>query len=126
MANATVPFAEAIHGTNPQYLVEKITRLKIHNCIYWKEHCFGLTAETIIDKAIMLKYCGGVYGGSNKPTNFLCISLKLLQLQPDKDIIIEFIKNEDVSFTRYSSTIINIFLFKSSNIFDFWELFICG
>ena len=57
MANSTDPFAESVHGTNPQYLVEKITRLKIYNSRYWKESCFGLTSETIVDKAISLKYC---------------------------------------------------------------------
>ena len=55
MANATDPFAQSVHGTNPQYIVEKITRLKIYNCVYWKEQCFGLTAATIIDKAIALR-----------------------------------------------------------------------
>ena len=79
MANTTDPFAESVHQTNPQNLVEKITRLKIYNSVYWKESCFGLTAETIIDKAIALKYCGGTYAGNNKPTNFLCLVLKLLQ-----------------------------------------------
>lgn len=97
MANATAPFTEAVHGTNPQFLIEKITRLKIYNSVYWKEHCFGITAESIIDKAVTLKYCGGVYGGINKPSNFLCLVLKLLQLQPEKEIVIEYIRNEDVS-----------------------------
>lgn len=96
MANVTDPFAEAVHGTNPQNLIEKITRLKIYDSLYWKEQCFGLTAETIIDKAVMLKYCGGIYGGNVKPTPFLCLTLKLLQLQPEKEIVYEFIKNEDV------------------------------
>lgn len=97
MANQTDPFADSIHGTNPQNLIEKITRQKIYNSNYWKEHCFGLTSETIIDKAVALKYCGGVYAGNIKPTPFLCLCLKMLQLQPEKDIVLEFIKNEDVS-----------------------------
>ena len=100
MANTTDPFAQSVHGTNPQYLIEKITRQKIYNCVYWKEQCFGLTAETILDKAIALKYCGGTYGGNLKPTNFLCLVLKLLQLQPELDIILEFIKNEDFKYLR--------------------------
>jgi hypothetical protein len=33
-----------------QNLVEKIVRSKIYDCQYWKEHCFGLTAESLIDK----------------------------------------------------------------------------
>ena len=100
MANSTDPFAQQVHGTNPQYLIEKITRLKIINCRYWKEACFGLTSELIIDKAIALKYIGGSYGGQNHPTDFLCLVLKLLQLQPEKDIILEFIHNEDFKYLR--------------------------
>jgi pre-mRNA-splicing factor 38A len=100
MANSTDPFAQSVHGTNPQYLIEKITRQKIYNCVYWKEQCFGLTSETILDKAIALKYIGGTYGGNLKPTNFLCLVLKLLQLQPELDIVLEFVKNEDFKYLR--------------------------
>ncbi len=97
MANTTDPFAENVHGTNPQNLIEKITRLKIYNSTYWKEQCFGLTAESLLDKAVVLKYCGGTYAGNVKPTNFLCLVCKMLQLQPEKEIVLEYIQNEDVS-----------------------------
>lgn len=95
MANRTDPLAMTVHGTNPQNLMEKILRQKIWASLYWKEHCFGLTAETIVDKAIQLTHVGGMYGGLRKPTKFMCLVLKMLQLQPEKEIIIEFIKNED-------------------------------
>ena len=39
-------------------------------------------------------------GGARKPAEFLCLVLKLLQLQPDKEIIVEFIKNEDYKYVR--------------------------
>ena len=68
--------------------------------MYWKEHCFGLTAETLVDKAIQVDHVGGTYGGQVKPTNFMCLVLKLLQLQPEKEIIVEFIKNEDYKYVR--------------------------
>ena len=45
MANRTVKDANSIHGTNPQYLVEKIIRTRIYESKYWKEECFGLTGE---------------------------------------------------------------------------------
>ena len=51
-----------------------------------------------MDKAMELKYIGGVYGGNVKPTPFLCLTLKMLQIQPDKDIIVEFIRNEDFKY----------------------------
>jgi len=43
MANRTVSDAKNIHGTNPQYLLEKIIRSRIYESLYWKEDCFGLT-----------------------------------------------------------------------------------
>lgn len=34
--NTTDPLAATVHGTNPQNLVEKITRLKVYASLYWK------------------------------------------------------------------------------------------
>nr|KAF6369077.1 hypothetical protein mMyoMyo1_010482 [Myotis myotis] len=85
----------SIHGTNMQDLVEKIIRTRIFESKYWKEECFGLTAELVVDKTMELGFVSGVYGGNIKPTPFLCLTLKMFQIQPEKDIIVEFIKNED-------------------------------
>eukprot|EP00882_Tetradesmus_deserticola_P021726 GHRQ01023523.1.p1 GENE.GHRQ01023523.1~~GHRQ01023523.1.p1 ORF type:complete len:110 (+),score=44.53 GHRQ01023523.1:217-546(+) len=100
MANRTDTDAKSIHGTNPQNLVEKITRNKIYASVYWKKDCFGLSAETLVDKAVELKYVGGMIGEPQKPTEFICLLLKMLQIQPDKEIIIEFIKNDDYKYVR--------------------------
>ena len=43
---------------------------------------------------------GGTFGGSRKPTEFMCLILKLLQIQPDKEIVVEYIKNEDYKYVR--------------------------
>lgn len=100
MANRTVKDAKSIHGTNPQYLVEKIIRSRIYDSKYWKEECFALTAELLVDKAMELRFIGGVFGGNIKPTPFLCLTLKMLQIQPEKDIVVEFIKNEEFKYVR--------------------------
>ncbi|GAB6022041.1 Pre-mRNA-splicing factor 38A [Chamberlinius hualienensis] len=100
MANRTVKEAHSVKGTNPQYLVEKIIRSRIYDSQYWKEECFALSAELLVDKAMELTYIGGVYGGNIKPTPFICLILKMLQIQPEKDIIVEFIKNEDFKYVR--------------------------
>uniref|UniRef100_A0A8C4UPS8 Pre-mRNA-splicing factor 38B n=1 Tax=Falco tinnunculus TaxID=100819 RepID=A0A8C4UPS8_FALTI len=57
MANRTVKDAHSIHGTNPQYLVEKIIRTRIYESKYWKEECFGLTGMLPVgsDKLFLLK-----------------------------------------------------------------------
>jgi len=100
MANRTVSDAKTIKGTNPQYLVEKITRTRIYESKYWKEECFALSAELLVDKAMELSHVGGTFGGNIKPCPFLCLLLKMLQIQPEKDIVIEFIKNEDYKYCR--------------------------
>ncbi|KAI8578511.1 hypothetical protein K450DRAFT_247220 [Umbelopsis ramanniana AG] len=99
MANRTVTEATTVHGTNPQFLIEKILREKITDSLYWKEHCFALTAATVLDKAVDLRGIGGQQT-SYKPTEFICLTLKLLQLQPEKEIVIEYIRNEDFKYLR--------------------------
>jgi len=100
MANRTVKDAQTIKGTNPQYLVEKIVRTRIYDSKYWKEECFALTAELVVDKAMDLRYVGGTFAGNIKPTPFICLVLKMLQIQPEKDIVVEFIKNEEYKYVR--------------------------
>lgn len=98
MANRTEAGAKNIHGMNPQFLLETIVRNKIYNTMYWKEKCFALTSETIIDNAIELQYIGGTYGGYKMPTEFICLILKLLQIQPSIDIVLEYINTGDYKY----------------------------
>ena len=101
MANVTDPLAQPIHGTNPQNLIEYITRQRIYDSQYWKEQCFGLTAADVVEKAaIHLKAIGGSYGGNSKPTRFLCLILKMLQIQPGEGIVDELIHNEEFKYVR--------------------------
>lgn len=51
-------------------------------------------AESLIDQAIALRFIGGVYG-NQRPTEFLCLLLKLLQLQPEKEILIEYLQADE-------------------------------
>lgn len=94
MANRTVKEARTIHGTNPQYLVEKIIRTRVYESKYWKEDCFALNMESLVDKCVEMRYIGGVYGGNIKPSPFICLTLKMLQIQPDEDIVLELISQE--------------------------------
>ncbi len=51
-------------------------------------------------KASSLKYAGGTGGPISAPTEFLCLVLKLLQIQPDMRIVRTLIKNEDFKYVR--------------------------
>ena len=100
MAQTTVKWAQHAHGTNPQNLIEYIMRQKIYDSLYWKQHCFGLSAEALVDKAVELSFVGGMFGEPRKPTDFSCLLLKLLQIAPDRDIVLEYIRNDEFKYLR--------------------------
>eukprot|EP00871_Galdieria_phlegrea_P002893 jgi/Galph1/3604/GphlegSOOS_G2245.1 len=100
MANHTDPLAIHAHGFDPQFLIDKITREKIYQCPYWKAECFGLTAETLVDKAAELQYVGGLYGPLKKPTPFICLVLKLLQLSPEKEVVYQYLQQTNFKYLR--------------------------
>ena len=85
---------------NPQFCIDKIVRTKIYNNTFYKEECFALDAENLIEKAVELNHIGGTYGPNKEPTPFLCLVLKLLQIMPSKDIVNEYIENEDFKYLR--------------------------
>lgn len=86
-------YNDPVHGTIPQNLIEKIVRLKIYNCQFWKQYCFGLTAELLVDYAVKLKYFGGAATETSKPCPFLCLLMKMLQIQPSFEIVEILINN---------------------------------
>ena len=57
-------------------------------------------AESCVDRGVELTHVGGIVGASVKPTPFLCMVLKLLQIQPDKDVVVEYIKQEEFKYLR--------------------------
>ncbi|PJF17527.1 Pre-mRNA-splicing factor 38 domain-containing protein [Paramicrosporidium saccamoebae] len=99
MSNKTDKGAQTVHGRDPQLLVEKIIRERIYESVFWKEECFGLNAETILDKAVELNYVGGTFA-NQRPVPFLCLLLKLLQIQPTMPIVEEYIQQEDWKYLR--------------------------
>ncbi|CAJ1963159.1 unnamed protein product [Cylindrotheca closterium] len=101
MANVTDPLIAAVSGTDPQNLMEYITRQKIYDSRFWKEECFGLSAADVIEKATKSLVCiGGTYGGNHKPSKFLSLTLKLLQLQPDLELVLEFIQQDHFKYVK--------------------------
>jgi pre-mRNA-splicing factor 38A len=69
-----------------------ILRDRIVECRYWKEKCFALSIESLIDRAAELSYFGFSYGDSSRPTPYLCLLAKLVQLDPDIDTLMCFLE----------------------------------
>ncbi|KAI9719590.1 MAG: hypothetical protein M1812_003361 [Candelaria pacifica] len=90
---------ELIRGQNPALLMEKAVRDRITESYYWKEQCFALNAATLCDRAVEVAFIGGTYG-QQKPTPFLCLAFKLLQLTPEREIVLEYLHDEDFKYLR--------------------------
>lgn len=96
MANVSDPLVNALSGSDPQNLMEYITRQKIYDSRYWKEQCFGLTVADVLEKAAEQLTCIG-----DTPTKFLALILKLLQLHPETELVVEsFIQQEEFKYVR--------------------------
>ncbi|OCF43589.1 pre-mRNA-splicing factor 38A [Kwoniella heveanensis CBS 569] len=120
MANSALRGTKSIHGGNPQFLIEKVIRARIYDSLYWKEQCFALTAESIIDKAIALHSLGGVTDRQT-PTPFISLTLKLLQLQPEKEILIEYLLAEEYKYLRALAAFYIRLTFRSMEVYEILE-----
>ncbi|KAK1750248.1 Pre-mRNA-splicing factor 38A [Echria macrotheca] len=83
----------APNGLNPATIMEKAVRERIVGSYFWKEQCFGINEADIVDRVVEhVNFIGGVYGVVQKPSPFLCLALKLLQLAPRDDILREYLQ----------------------------------
>ena len=73
------------------------SQVRIPDLLQYSSSLFMFAAESLIDKAIELKAIGGVYG-NQKPTEFLCLLLKLLQIQPEKEILLEYLQADEFKY----------------------------
>ena len=95
--------------------------IKIQVLIFSELFISSILAELLVDKAMELKSIGGVYGGNVKPSPFLCLILKMLQIQPEKDIIIEFIRNEDFKYVRALGAIYMRLTASAADVYKYLE-----
>ncbi|OWB86811.1 hypothetical protein B5S33_g5525 [[Candida] boidinii] len=111
-----------IHGINPVLLIEKILREIILDSLYWKKDCFNLNSLTILDQIVDIKLIG-TYSNSNKtrPTKFICLLLKLLQLQPDKDIINYLLVQKDFKYLTALAALYIRVTYDSTDVYTLLE-----
>ncbi|KAL1857067.1 hypothetical protein VTK73DRAFT_8109 [Phialemonium thermophilum] len=82
----------APNGLNPATIMEKAVRERIVDSYFYKEQCFGVNEADIVDRVVEhVDFVGGIYGTAQKPSPFLCLAFKLLQLAPGDDILHEYL-----------------------------------
>lgn len=86
--------------SNNLNLLEQILRNKVFSCLYWKEKCFALNSETIIDNALELKFIGGMISTTNQPSDFICLLVKMMQLGPSEEILDEYLSIPEYKYLR--------------------------
>lgn len=87
-ANALTP-----NGLNPATIMEKPVRERIIDSYFWKDQCFGVNEADIVNRVVdHVTFIGGTYGDAQKPSPFLCLAFKLLQLAPSDDILQEYLE----------------------------------
>ncbi|KAI1738202.1 PRP38 family-domain-containing protein [Xylaria scruposa] len=84
----------APNGLNPATIMEKAVRERIVDSYFWKEQCFGVNEADVVDRVVShVSFVGGTYGDSQKPSPFLCLAFKLLQLAPDDDVLEAYLQH---------------------------------
>ena len=82
----------APNGLNPATILEKAVRERIVDSYFYKEQCFGVNEADVVDRVVEhVDFIGGVTGTVQKPTPFLCLAFKLLQLAPSDDVLEEYL-----------------------------------
>lgn len=82
----------APNGLNPATIMEKAVRERIVESYFFKEQCFAVNEADIVNRVVdHVYFIGGTYGSTQKPTPFLCLAFKLLQLAPRDDILREYL-----------------------------------
>lgn len=106
MANRTVSDARTVKGTNPQYLIEKISRSRIYESKYWKEQCFALTGmlklRDFMQHILKIRLC--MFWNSH-------VHCTLLSLTTIQDFCVSIISIEYLLYSlTFSLIFISIFL----------------
>jgi pre-mRNA-splicing factor 38A len=66
-----------------------------------------LAAESRIDKALEVKFIDDVYV-SQWPT-FLCLLLRLPQIQPEKEIFVEYLRADEIKYLPMTFRAVDVF-----------------
>ncbi|KAI1122418.1 PRP38 family-domain-containing protein [Nemania abortiva] len=119
--------ALAPNGLNPATIMEKAVRERIVDSYFWKEQCFGVNEADIVDRVVAhVSFIGGTYGDAQKPSPFLCLAFKLLQLAPDDDVIDAYLAHggEKFKYLRALACFYVRLTRKAERVFEILEPFL--
>lgn len=85
--------ALAPNGVNPAKIMEKAVMDRIVDSYFYKEQCFAVNEADIVDRVVEhVSFIAGTLGMEQKPSPFLCLAFKLLELGPSDEVIQEYLQ----------------------------------
>ncbi|OAA54931.1 prp38 [Cordyceps fumosorosea ARSEF 2679] len=82
----------APNGLNPANIMEKAVKDRIADSYFYKEQCFALNEADIVDRVVEhVRFIGGTSGAAQRPSPFLCLAFKLLELAPSDEVLAEYL-----------------------------------
>lgn len=100
MANKTDEHALHAHGSDPQHLLSPTIRNAVYSCVFWNRTCFGINLADLVHVSVRLRSISGMNLVNRRPSAFLCLLLKLLQLSPEMDRISVFLEQTEFKYPR--------------------------
>jgi len=100
------------HGINTINLIEKITRERVFDSLYWKQYCFNLNCANFLDETIKIK-CIGNLSNNGRPFPFICLLIKLIQLMPNFEIIEFYIIQKKFKYLKILALFYTRIIFKN-------------
>lgn len=86
--------ALAPNGLNPATIMEKAVKDRVVDSYFYKEQCFALNEADIVDRVVEhVTFVGGTHGDAQKPSPFLCLAFKLLELGPSDAVLEQYLSH---------------------------------
>lgn len=114
--------ALAPNGLNPASIMEKAVKERIVDSYFYKDQCFAVNEADIIDRVVEhVSYVGGTTGATQKPSPFLCLAFKLLELGPSDAILAEYMAHGGENF-KYLRALACFYLRLTRQAKDVYEM----
>ncbi|EGW35257.1 uncharacterized protein SPAPADRAFT_130731 [Spathaspora passalidarum NRRL Y-27907] len=95
---------------NKAYLIEPIIRHRIQDSIFYKQHLYLTNEATILPIIVEhVKYVSGT-DSSGRPSPFICCLLRMLELEPSKDMIDTYLTQLGFNEFKYLTALALIYV----------------
>jgi pre-mRNA-splicing factor 38A len=78
-----------------------VLRKRIQRNQFWVDKCADASFLDVVSLAADLEYIEGFIGEAGRPTPFVCLLLRLMQLQPTGELLDEMIRQDKLKYLKF-------------------------